>query len=295
MEYKNLLEQIISHGFGESTQSNHHTTSESSSKNIGIALSSGIDSNHILFGLIESGLGASTIAFSFHVEGILSSDFKAAQINSKALGIEFVEVVIPKTLDITRLIKIQRLGLKNKSAVESTYPMSFVWDKMREYGITTGFSGVGMDNYFGLTKKDNIYNKTLESAQKRRMELIGNGVPGIQGQVWINLANENGINLICPAYNKDVFDYFNDRTFKELNTPKEKNELWTAYPSYTEKLKLGKHTNLNCGDSGVREMYETLLTNKVLNPNSKTQMLAFWKDWQNRLKVNTVLSRFIDE
>lgn len=280
-KYKELLETIVKeHCVG---------------KKIGIALSSGIDSNHILFGLIESGLGTSTIAFSFHVEGVLSSDFKAAQMNSKELGIDFVEVIIPKTLDIPRLIKIQRLGLKNKSSVESTYPMSFVWDKMKEYDITTGFSGVGMDNYFGLTKKDNIYNKTLESAQKRRMELIGNGVPGIQGQVWIDLAKENGINLICPAYNRDVFNHFNDRTFKELNTPREKDELWSAYPEYIPRLKLGKHTNLNCGDSGVREMYETLLTNKVLNPNNKTQMLAFWKDWQSRLKINTVLSRFIDE
>jgi predicted PP-loop superfamily ATPase len=258
---------------------------------IGIALSSGIDSSGLMFALVD--MGYKVTAFSFHREGVISTDYKLSKQNCDALGIEFVEVVIPNKVDVDRLIHIMKdHSLKNKAAVECTYTMDFVWSKMQEYKVDVAFSGVGHDNHFGTTKKASIhYSSTLALCQEFRQmsfdhfDFVNTGKWGIgkQPQVWIDLALEKGIHLAAPAYDKRIYDFFYNFQFKELNTPKQKYPCWEAYDSYVKKTKLGKHTDLQCGDSQIRELFEPLLLDKNLNPNNKTSMLSFWRDWQDRL------------
>lgn len=289
-KYKELLETIVKENC-------------ISKKKIGVALSAGIDSSHLLFCLLD--LGYDVTGFSFHREGVDSTDYKLSKRNCDILNVPFVEVIIPNEIDINRLIHIIKdHNLKNKAAVECTYTMDYVWSEMKNHDIDIAFSGVGQDNHFGTTKKASIhYSETIELCQEFRklsfdhFDFDGTGIWGVgkQGQTWIDLAKEKSIDLVAPAYDRRVYELFYNYKFKDLNTPKQKNVCWEVYPKYVEIVKLGKHQDLQCGDSQIRELFEPLLTNKVLNPNSKTQMLAFWKDWQNRLKVNTVLSRFIDE
>lgn len=296
-EYRDLLETIVKEKLVGKTK-------------IGVALSSGIDSAHILFSLLN--LGHEVTGFSFHREGVNSTDYQLSKKNCAALNIPFVEVVIPNKIDVPRLVHIMKdHTLKNKAAVECTYTMDFVWTEMQKHGIEVAFSGVGQDNHFGTTKKASIhFSATLALNQRFRKDCFDHfdfdatGLWGVgkQGQTWIDLALEKGILLAAPAYDKRVYDFFYNTMFKDLNTPKQKYPCWAVYPEYVEKAKLGKHMDLQCGDSLIRELFEPLLKDKVLNPNGKTSMLSFWRDWQDRLmseepekRVNKKYSHIIFE
>lgn len=278
--YKKLLETIIKERI------------ENTNKKIGIALSSGIDSSVLLFSLLS--MGYKVTAFSFHREGVISTDYSKAQENCRILKVPFVEVIIPNQIETDRLIHIMKdHSLKNKAAVECTYTMDFVWSEMEKHGIEAAFSGVGNDNHFGTTKKASIhYSSTLTLCQEfRRMsfdhfDFVKTGKWGIgkQPQVWADLALEKGIELVSPAYDKRLYDFFYPYQFKELNKPKQKYPCWKAYDSYVQKTKLGRHQDLQCGDTQIRELFEPLLLDKNLNPNNKTSMLSFWRDWQRRLE-----------
>lgn len=278
LAYKELLETIIK----EKCEGK---------KKIGVALSSGIDSAHLLFSLLS--LGYDVTGFSFHREGIRSTDYTLSKKNCETLGIPFVEVVVPNNIEIDRLIHIMKdHQLKNKAAVECTYTMDFVWSEMQKNGIDVAFSGVGQDNHFGTTKKASIhFSATLELCQEfRKMSFdhfdydsTGTWGVGKQGQTWIDLAKEKGIDLIAPAYDRRVYEMFYGFMFKDLNSPKQKYPCWEVYSDYVEKTKLGKHSDLQCGDTMIREMFETLLDNPTLNPDKVTNMLTFWRRWQDRL------------
>lgn len=278
--YKKLLETIIKEKI------------ENTNKKIGIALSSGIDSAVLMFSLLS--MGYKVTAFSFHREGVISTDYSKAKENCRILDVPFVEVVIPNKIDIDRLIHIMKdHQLKNKAAVECTYTMDFVWSEMEKHGIGVAFSGVGNDNHFGTTKKASIhYSDSLSACQEFRklsfdhfnFNKTGKWCMGLQPQVWTDLALEKGIELVAPAYDKRIYDFFYNFQFKELNTPKQKYPCWKAYPDFVDKVNLGRHQDLQCGDTKIRELFEPLLLDPVLNPNKKTKMLAFWRDWQKRLE-----------
>lgn len=279
-EYKNLLETIIKEKI------------ENTNKKIGIALSSGIDSSVLLFSLLS--MGYKVTAFSFHREGVISTDYSKAKENCRILDVPFVEVIIPNQIETDRLIHIMKdHSLKNKAAVECTYTMDFVWSKMQEYKVDVAFSGVGNDNHFGTTKKASIhYSDSLSACQEFRklsfdhfdFAKTGKWRMGKQPQVWTDLALEKGIELVAPAYDKRLYDLFYPYQFKELNKPKQKYPCWESYDSYVQKTKLGRHQDLQCGDTKIRELFESLLLDTDLNPNKKTKMLTFWMDWQKRLK-----------
>lgn len=277
-DYRKLLEEVI-------------LKQCEGKKNIAVALSGGIDSAHILFALLS--LGKSVRTYSLHREGIISTDYRLSEKNSEILKVNFTEVILPNKLDISRLVHIMKdHTLKNKAAVECTYTMDFVWEAMQKDGIDCAFSGVGMDNFFGTTKKASIhFSKTLELNQQFRkmsfdhFDYDTTGVWGMgkQPTVWTELAGERGIKLCSPAYDKKLYDYFYNQTFGYLNSPKQKNPCWCSYNEYVLKCSLGKHSDLQCGDTQIRELFEPLLNNRELNPNKKTSMLSFWKDWQDRL------------
>lgn len=266
-------------------------------KSIAVALSAGIDSAMILFCLLD--LGYKVTAFTFHREGVISTDFKLSKENCKILGVDFVEVIVPNKIDTNRLIHIMRdLKVKNKSAVECTYTMDYVWEKMQEHNVDIAFSGIGNDSLYGSSKKANIhFGKTLELNQLfRRNNFMSTGTYQFNGQVkaWSNLCAEKGIKLSVPIWDRTIYDFLNPFTFKELNTPTQKTPCWNLYPDYVEKTTIKKHENLQCGDSQIRELFEPLLLDKVANPNNKKSMLAFWKDWQERLSANSKLESIID-
>lgn len=295
-DYRKLLEGIVSKQC-------------EGKKNIAVALSGGIDSAHLLFTLLS--LGKSVRTYSLHREGVVSTDYRLSEKNSEILNIPFTEVILPNKLDIKRLVHIMKdHKLKNKAAVECTYTMDFVWEAMQKDGIDCAFSGVGQDNYFGTTKKASIhYSQTLELNQQFRkmsfdhFDYDNTGVWGMgkQPTVWTDLAAERGIKLVAPAYDRTIYEFFYSVPWKEMNTPKQKYPCWAIYPDYVKKCSLEKHSDLQCGDTQIRELFEPLLKDPSINTKGRTRMLDMFRDWQDRLcgpedvKINKKYSHIIEE
>lgn len=275
----------------------------SGSDTVGVALSSGIDSNLLMFSLLEA--GKKVRAYSFHREGVQSSDYVLAKRNAEKLGVSFTEVVVPTELDMGKLKHLMTThNLKSKTAIECTYTMSFVWEAMGRDGVDIAYAGISMDSHFCHSKTASIhYKETLALNQEyRRMkfdhydfETTGIWGLGAQASAWVGTAKENGVELILPAARKSVYDFFYTKTWYELNEPTQKHPLWECYPEYVQKLDLRKHTNLQCGDSMIRELFEPMLESK-LNKKSRKRIMDLYRDLHEEYNSKkSSLSKFIVE
>ena len=98
---------------------------------VAIALSGGKDSTTILFALLE--LGITPIAYSLHVDGNESTDYKIAKQTCKSLGVAFNEVILPKVADKQRIVDlIVKYDRVNKVDIECYYPLH------KELGVPEG-------------------------------------------------------------------------------------------------------------------------------------------------------------
>lgn len=275
----------------------------SGSDTVGVALSSGIDSNLLMFSLLEA--GKKVRAYSFHREGVLSTDYVLAKQNAETLNVPFTEVVVPNELDMTKLKKLMtKYNLKSKTDIECTYTMSFVWEAMGRDRVPYAVAGIGIDNHFGSSKTASIhYKETLELNQEYRkikydrydFETTGRWGLSDQAMAWVGLANENGVSLKLPATEKQVYDFFYTKTWYELNEPTQKHPMWECYPEYVKKLDLRKHTNLQCGDSLIRELFEPMLESK-LNKKSRKRIMDLYRDLHEEYNSKkSSLSKFIVE
>ena len=260
------------------------------SEPIGVALSSGIDSNAVLFGLID--LGYNVIGYTYYRSGHYSSDYLAAKETCKNLGISHIGVEVPDQLDFTlieHIIKDHKFKLK--TAIEVLYIMNHVFKKMSNDGIKYAFCGADADDYFCISKRAQIHFKnTLElNKEYRRLcfEKIEIGSDGFATEViwdrqlryWKKMANENNVELKMPYNRLEIFNYFWNKSWNELNRPKQKYPLWQLYPEYVSKAgKLEKHTDLQCGNTNIREIFEVLLDDKELNKKNRARMMDLYRD-----------------
>jgi hypothetical protein len=70
------------------------------------------------------------------------------------------------------------------------------------------------------------------------------------------------------------------KTYRELNTPKQKE---IVRRDFTELKKFGNietHINLHLG-SGVDKLFETLLNNTEINTKDRKRMMDVCRDWSN--------------
>lgn len=275
----------------------------SGSDTVGVALSSGIDSNLLMFSLLEA--GKNVRAYSFHRDGVQSTDYILAKRNAEILGVHFTEVVVPNELDMDKIKHLMTTyNLKSKTDIECTYTMSYVWEAMGREGVEIAVAGIGIDNHFGSSKTASIhYKETLALNQEYRkmkydrydFEVTGQWGLSDQATAWVGIAKENEVSLKLPATEKQVYDFFYTKTWYELNEPTQKHPMWECYPEYVKKLDLRKHTNLQCGDSQIRELFEPLLTTD-LNKKSRTRIMDLYRDLHEKYNSKkSSLSKFITE
>lgn len=286
-EYRKIFMQIL-------------TEQSEGATDVAVALSSGIDSSDIVFGLLE--LGKNVHAYTFRREGVYSADFVNAKANCEAIGVPFHEVIIPNEIDVSLIDRlILDFDLKKKTEIECCYPMDFVWKKMAEDGFKVGFSGYICDQYFCISKNAMIHFKeTLELNQafrRSKMDQHDFAKTGIwkwgkQTKAWDGQAKHYGLDLKMTFVDKRNYDFFYNYSWYELNQPREKYPLWELFPEQVKKTTLFKHTNLQCGDSLIRELFEPLLKVEELNPRNRNRMLDFYRDWYDRLHPKNALNKF---
>mgnify|MGYP001361925363 CR=1 FL=1 len=257
---------------------------------IALLLSGGIDS--VTVGIASELVGKRVHAYSFYLDGSPSYDFvKAAEVAHKR-NWNFTPIVVPTdnlVKDFHRLIKH---GCRKKVHVECVFPFLYVYPEIEEKYVLTGWaadgyfspSKKGMMRYASYQRKRNYVKYCKEHNQKRlnwnefRTAYLDGDCAGLKEHT--NLATKHDKVHITPYLDADVRKLLMSKSYKELNTPKQKHFIRR---DFTELKKFGTirpHQNLHL-NAGVDKLFETLLNNAEINFKNRKRMMDVCRDWSN--------------
>lgn len=224
-----------------------------------VALSGGLDSTSILFALQE--LGKDPRAYTFHVKGVVSEDLREARRVCETFDVPLTEVTLPNDHGIIKrdtYAIVRGLGLKQKTAVECTWPFLYLYEEISEDTLALGNAG---DGHFVISREAmiNNVNEDVERMDHFRNRLFGSPEYS-QVNIHQQLAPAYGIqHLHIPYYERPFVQAFLGTSWHEINKPNQKQPIIDAYPDKFAQIRVRKHTNLQKGDSEIAEQFEKLL------------------------------------
>lgn len=217
---------------------------------VALLLSSGIDSQSLLFAMLECGIYPHV--YSFTLEDRESHDFLVAQSLAKEMGVRFTKIALP--LDKETLIRdcftmARKYGARKKTDFECLWPFLYVYQRVEERVVVTG---IPADGHFALSKKAVLhYKDDVEAFREGYFRNPNAGQRLMRGM----LASEWGRVNVDPYYSEKIATALRGLSWDELNKPKEKMPIRRSF----ERLMSGsRHTNLQLGDSGISQHFETL-------------------------------------
>ena len=178
-----------------------------------VLLSGGVESLSVA--LAAHNVGKKVVAYSFHLEGNESYDFKTAQKFSEQMGWTFKPTIVP-TYDLEEdWYRLVKMGCKKKTHFECVYPFLYVYPKITEEYILTGW---GADGYFGVSKKAQMRYGS-EKGKKRYHEYFKNNPQNIKTfdearDIYFLPDNSAGLkwhNKLVETYNKKQQVLFLDK------------------------------------------------------------------------------------
>ena len=240
---------------------------------VAILLSAGIDSTSLLFALLES--GKKVTAYSFMLDGKVSTDFSLARKNAKTFGCEFVPVFLP--LDIEVLIedlrRLKQLGAQKKTDFECGWPMLYAYAAVKEYVVA---SGMGADGHFCISKKGMLHFR--DKIDEFRLNLY-NSRSYAQRPIHEAIAAQLNKRPELPYLSQEMKEQFLGTSWAQVNKPKQKQPIIDAFADSFQRLKILPHTNLQLGDSGIAQHFESLLKSRLNTEGHKSVVSIY-----NRLK-----------
>ena len=254
-------------------------------KEVALAISGGKDSATILFALLE--LGITPTCYNFHVEGVASSDYLYAKETCAKMKVNFVDCIIPKQVDVDLVLKlIKNHNRRNKVEVECYYPYYFLYPKVKEKILLIGYSAAV---HVPLTKKANIHFKNDPVALNKWREeyftvTIANNLKCLN-----DMAKEYNLKVVDPFYDRNMLEWFKLQTWKSLHTPNQKQVFIDMFPSEYSLINTMKQMSFQCGDSMIREVFESMLLDKQLNTNNRSRMLDLYRDLHDNAKQSKLL------
>jgi hypothetical protein len=259
-ELRNKLEVILSEELNNTT--------------VHVATSGGMDSSALVVAAMT--IGVEPIVTSFTLDDRESTDFIAARKLAKYFDLKFVPVFVPTDNDFvvqSTLDNMARYKLRKKADIECLYPIIYMINYIKELGATDLMMGHGADGHFCLSKKGMIhFRHTIEGLQKYRQEHYTKGPLG-QRKIYYKICENFNIKYHDPYWNKIIYDTFFNCSWDELNKPKQKQPLRSAFPEL-DSLKVKNHTNLQLGDSGIAEIVGKSMQARFA-PKSKSPISAY--------------------
>ena len=262
---------------------------EVQSKRVALLLSGGVDS--ISLGIAAQKLGKKVSAYTFHLDGEPSYDSDTAQHVAETFGWDINVTIVPKTNlkeDFFTLLK--KYKCKKKTQFECTHFGLYLYPKIKEKYV---MSGVGADNWYGLSKKFRLnFNHPRETFDNERIKKFNEeNMGGILQQQMLS-ENYNKI-FVAPYVGKHVEDFFMQYSWEELHQNKtEKYHVRTCYKNEFDKLnKIKTHLNLQLV-SKTNIFFENLLKDKEINFKNRIRVMDICRDW-SLLNTNT-LEEFIN-
>ena len=258
---------------------------------VAVLLSGGVDS--ISVGLAAQRAGKEVHAYSFQLGEQTSYDFaKAAEVAYK-MQWDFTPVVVPRDNLIEDWHRLVELGCRRKTHFECVFPFLYVYPEIIETHVITGW---GADGYFGVSKKAmmrysswrkgrNYVAYCKKHNQKRltfnefREVYLSKG--NIAGYDWhTKVAVKHNKKHITPYLDAKVYEYLMGKTYRELNTPKQKNIVRSDFTEFKKFGRIENHINLHLA-AGVDKLFETLLNNPEINFKDRKRMMDVCKDWSH--------------
>ena len=261
-----------------------------------VLLSGGVDSLSVA--LAAHNVGKKVVAYSFHLEGNESYDFKTDRKFSDQMGWTFKPTIVPTDNLFDDWLTLVELECKKKTHFECVFPFLYVYPYITEDFVLTGW---GADGYFGVSKKAQMRYGSEEGNKKYHdyFEKTPHNIKTFDEARDIYFLPENSAGLkwhnklvemynkkhITPYLHPTVKDYFYGFNWEELNKPEQKHHIRTAFPELKSFGKIRKHTNLHLG-AGVDKLFESLLNNSEINFNSRKRMMDVTRDWYEGYKFH---------
>ena len=244
-----------------------------------VATSAGIDSSALVIAVKDAGMNP--IITSFTLNDRESTDFKGAKKLANYFNLEFVPVYVPtdkETIIGSVMANMFHYHFKKKADVECMYPFINMIQHLHKLGAKNLLNGLGADSHFCLSKKGMIhYKHTKKLFQQFRKEYFY-GKENLQVTMLPIICRKYGIKISTPVWEQSIYDLFSDSTWDELNKPRQKEPIRSAFPELTP-LKLKNHTNLQLGDSGIAETVGEIMR-KEFTPRAKSPVSAYNYMWK---------------
>jgi asparagine synthetase B (glutamine-hydrolysing) len=244
-----------------------------------LLLSGGVDS--ISVGFVANQLGKSIHAYSFTFVNELTDDYLKAQEVSDIMGWDFTGIQIHKENLIEDFNTLLEIGCKKKTHFECSFPFLYIYPEIKQKYVLSGW---GADGYFGISKKAHLKYKVKQSKQSlddfRDWYFQKNQCAGYE--VHKLVANKWNKTFIAPYLSEAVKKYFYQFNWQQLNylndKPFQKHHIRNAFKEFSLIGKVKNHSNLQL-EANIPEYFETLLTNKTINFNSRIRMIDVYFDW----------------
>ena len=252
---------------------------------IATSLSGGIDSAVITYLLSTKipNLKAYTIAFDQS-----SPDLQKARVCAKHLGVELVEVFVPRDEELLKqrfIDSIKVIEYPSTVQMEVGILQSFIAEQMAKDGIKVAFSGEGSDESYGSYGMIRMFSKKPDWSDIRKKlfekQYYGNLLRG--NTIFMNYGT---IELRCPFFDTDFLDFTTNLTDEFLSKGNQwKLPLADAFRPYLpeeiieqEKRAFQKGTNFK------QYIEELILTDSNINFRNRKNMLHVIGD--NFEKIN---------
>ena len=221
-----------------------------------VLLSSGVDSNSVLFACLE--LGIDVTAYSFTLEDRESRDFKYARETAKVLGVPFRAVKLKKSVSHLQgfMQYALKMGARSKPDFECFWPMLIAMRKIAKDGIPWVLSATSADSHFALSKKASMHYRDKTDAY--RIAVFRKRNTG-QKILLRTEAARLGVNYLTVYDGTRMCSELHGLSYDELNLPRQKQPIRDSFPEYFDRIKTTNHTNLQLGDSGIAEHFKILL------------------------------------
>ena len=234
-------------------------TRNRSGRDPAILLSSGVDSNSVLYLLME--MGIKPIVYSFKMsDSDGSQDFDYAKETAASHRLEFGTINLPKQSPAALLQDLQLLAkeynCRTKTDFECFWTLYYAFNSVLEEDI---FMGLGADGHFGMSKNATMqFRDNLPGFDAFRYDLYSNDKHGKKKQCDI-YARKHGKNIIQPYRDLEVCKLFLGKSWRDLNQPKQKWPLHEICKPHKQG-KIPHHQNFQLGDSGIADHFKVLLT-----------------------------------
>lgn len=239
---------------------------------VALCLSSGIDSNSLLFELLEQ--GKKVTAFTFTMEGVMSTDFIYAKKNCETFDIELVHVELPTDMEKIKkdIYTLARLGARSKTDFECFFPFLYLYNhpKLSQKYIV---SGLGADGHFCISKKGMMHFKDTRINEFR--ELLFSKPNYAQKNLHEDYCKKIGKIHITPFLTQEMINEFKGTTWEQINKPKEKQSILDSYKDWFTKIKVFPHTNFQKGNSKISTTFAELVNTDINKKKHKTQVGIF--------------------